>query len=180
MRRLAAPSTNTTDTMEVYLSPTHGALTSPTYPRVLLLLLEQHLTPPPPLPLPHPPDAYSRTPSSPPHTVEAWLSYVRSTNSTETCGTLGRSIQETYFQTATPDAWPRASARSAVARQCRKAVCRSFGSQKITYSQSQPPYAQDYIRRYIGRAQADPARQTSWNLSHSRHFLQKILVKRPT
>jgi hypothetical protein len=37
--------------------------------------------------------------------------------------------QETYLQTATPDAWPRASARSAVARQCRKAVCRSFGSQ---------------------------------------------------
>jgi hypothetical protein len=51
---------------------------------------------------------------------------------------------------------------------------------KIAYGQSQPPYAQDYIRRYIGRAQADPVRQTSWNLSRSRHFLQKNLVKRQT
>jgi hypothetical protein len=48
---------------------------------------------------------------------------------------------------------------------------------KKTYGQSQPPYAQVYIRRYIGRAQADPVRQTSWNLSHSRHFLQKSLIE---
>jgi hypothetical protein len=127
MRRLASPSTNTTDTREVYLSPNHGALTSPTYPRVLLLLLKQHFPPPrSPYPIPQ---MRTREPRPAPHTVEARLSYVRSTNSTETCGTLGLSIQETYLQTATPDAWPRASARSAVARQCRKAVCRSFGSQ---------------------------------------------------
>jgi hypothetical protein len=33
MRRLVAPSTNTTDKRETYLYPTHGALTSPTYPK---------------------------------------------------------------------------------------------------------------------------------------------------
>jgi hypothetical protein len=32
MQRTAAPSTNTTDKSEIYLSPTHSALTSPTYP----------------------------------------------------------------------------------------------------------------------------------------------------
>jgi hypothetical protein len=63
MRRLAVPSGQEGSIS----SPAHGALTSPTYPRVvLLLLLKQHFTPPPTAPPTPSPRCILANPVQPP------------------------------------------------------------------------------------------------------------------
>jgi hypothetical protein len=72
-------------------------------PPSIITFTETTLYPPPAPPTPSP-RCVLANPVQPPTPVEAWMAYVRSTNSTGTCGTLRLSTPETYSQTATPDA----------------------------------------------------------------------------